>query len=210
MIFVLIGILGFQSSAQMPLLSNVPYDWGALEHHYPKDAEKCDELCEVSSSLQGRNLTIYLTWYDDWIDARKITPDLRRWKDPLGKARDRDLMYFYDGLGIRIYSGEMFYEGWIMPLNTEEWDVQWENAGSLKTRSSHKVEVLELTPEEKGVVKILIPLDQLNWEFGQTKILKITLIAADSDVFETTDVRTRIMQYEGYWCASTMEFKLKG
>ncbi|RMG16711.1 MAG: hypothetical protein D6730_24805 [Bacteroidetes bacterium] len=118
--------------------------WGSLDHYYSKDSMLCADLTIVSTLLRPEELKLYVVWNDSVIDSRKITPNERRWKDPQGKIRDKDLMYFYDGLGIRLFYKDYFYEGWIMPLGKENWQIQWENAGSMATRISNNAQVLKL------------------------------------------------------------------
>ena len=184
-----------------------PHDWGALSHYHKKDSLNCLDLLKVSSHLERETLILKCAWNDQVADAKRITQDIRRWKDPQGKIRDKDLMYFYDNLGIRIFYQEYFYEGWVWP-NEQQWQVQWENQGSMKTRTSAPTEVVDIDQQSIEDFRMDFSFDRLNWEVSDQDTIRVTIIAADSDAPVVKDFKKKLEHGSSY-CTSTKSFILK-
>lgn len=194
--------------------SENPYSWGSMKHQYAKDSVKCLDLLEIESYLSGETLVFQMNWNDDIIDSKPISQEIRRWKDPKGEMRDKDLMYYFDDIGIRIFLGDDFYEGWIYPNKvTNRWEVQWENQGSMKTRTSSPVEIIQIENEDSLTERFKVWLDfnQMGWELSSGRTLKVTIIAADADTPPIKDIRERIVNQNSgpSYCVSMREFRIK-
>lgn len=186
--------------------SGKPFAWGSLPHYHTRDSSNCAQLVRISTTLYRSSLVIQLDWDDEVIDSKHISQDIRRWKDPEGTVRDKDLMYFYDGLGIRLFFNDSFYEGWVRPLNQTNWERQWENTGSMTTRTSQPIDLIKL--EMNGqVISIHISLGELGWTIQDDESLKITLIATDADTPHAAEVKSRVQNGASY-CTSTKEFTI--
>lgn len=207
-IYLIFCVEGRSQDAILSINSPQTYTWGSLGHYYPKDSIRCLSHVKVETTL-GKKIVFTIEWNDEIIDSKRIPPEIRRWKDPEGKIRDKDLMYFFDGLGVRLYYKDQFYEGWIRPLSKKEWQVQWENAGSMKTRTSSPVQILNLSWNDAlEQLEMTIDYEEIEWDLRPDEDLKITLIAADADTPEIDDISERIVNGLSY-CHSTKEFEIK-
>ncbi len=186
--------------------SSKPFAWGTLSHYHTRDSLNCAQLARISTTLRRSSLVIQLDWNDEVIDSKPISQEIRRWKDPEGVTRDKDLMYFYDGLGIRLFFKKSFYEGWVRPLDQSGWEVQWENTGSMTSRTSRPIDLIEL--EISGqVISIRISMGELGWTIQNDETLKITLIATDADTPQTAEIKSRVQNGASY-CTSTKAFTI--
>lgn len=172
-------------------------------------------LCETLTTIQMRHeegrLYFNIRWVDDQQDTRAISADERRWIDPEGVTRDKDLMYFYDNLGIRLFYGDYFYEGWIRPAS-DSIAVQWENAGTISNRTSQAIQLLETITAERTlspgdlVIELALPLEVLNWPLAEESVLKATLIIADADLPKEEQMKQRLQRAR--YCVATQSFQL--
>jgi|GEM_PF-4994167 len=203
------SIQGFSQSSLQSLIEGQRFTWQSFQA-YPNDSLiSCETLTTIHTRLEEDRLYFNISWADDLQDTRAISPDERRWKDPEGVRRDKDLMYFYDNLGIRLFFGDYFYEGWIRPAS-DSIAVQWENAGTISDRTSQTIQLVE-TIVARGTVgdlaiELALPLEVLNWPLKEQLELKVTLIIADADLPKEQDMKQRLQRAR--FCVATQSFQL--
>ncbi len=206
-LLVIAGQLRAQSPN--PILDTVLHQWANFEA-FPKDSTfSCAATAEISSHYEDGELIFELEWLDDVLDTRPISPSERRWKDPAGRIRDKDLMYFYDNLGIRLFFGDFFYEGWVYP-STDSMKVQWENQGIISQRQSEPVRMLKTVrvwaPDSKVRFELRLTVGDLNWPLEINQPLKITLLLIDADQPDEEDLHRRVQRSQ--YCVATQSFQI--
>lgn len=159
------------------------------------DTQKMRDRISVRACVNIDKLKLNISWTDDVIDAVKISPSERRWKDPEKKFRDKDKMYFYDNLGIRIYVEDKFYEGWIMP-KTDSLEIQWQNHGSMKTRKSKKSTALQVEQIDRSdtviQMRASLAFDKVHFSISDSTKIKLVIILVDSDASPLVKMKDRI------------------
>ncbi|NET31696.1 MAG: hypothetical protein F6K19_06805 [Cyanothece sp. SIO1E1] len=205
-LLVMVGQL--QAQTANPILDTLIHQWANFEA-FPKDSSfSCAATAEIGSRYVDGELIFELEWLDDVLDARAISSSERRWKDPAGRVRDKDLMYFYDNLGIRVFFGDFFYEGWVYPT-TDSMKVQWENQGIISERQSESVRVLKTSTassDSKLSFELRLPLGDLSWPLEIDQALKITLLLIDADQPEEEDMYRRVLRAQ--YCVATQSFQI--
>ncbi len=211
--FFLIGlcpsIQGFGQPSPQSLIEGERFTWHSFQA-YPNDSlVSCETLTTIHTRYEEGRLYYNISWVDDVQDSRAISPDERRWKDPEGVRRDKDLMYFYDNLGIRLFFGDYFYEGWIRPAS-DSIAVQWENAGTISNRASQAIQLIETIAARRTVsdlvIELALPLEVLNWPLNKDLVLKATLLIADADLPKEEQMKQRLQRAR--YCVATQSFQL--
>lgn len=212
-IYCLIAFLpstqGFSQSSPERLVEGQRFTWHTFKA-YPNDSlVSCEALATIYTRHEEDRLFFTIRWADDLQDTRAISPDERRWKDPEGVRRDKDLMYFYDNLGIRLFFGDYFYEGWIRPA-FDSIAVQWENFGTISNRASQPIQLVETKTSGRSadelIFELALPLEALDWPLEEKLTLKVTLIVVDADHPIEQNMKQRLRK--ACFCVATQSFQL--
>lgn len=159
------------------------------------DIQELNDRISANACWNNQKIKLNISWRDDITDAIPIPLSERRWKDPEKKLRDKDKMYFYDNLGIRIYANDQFYEGWIMPKK-DSLKIQWQNYGSIAVRKSERTTALKLKLLDRSnshlQFKASLDFNKIKFTIKDSTKIKLVLILVDSDANASVKMKERV------------------